>query len=1301
MNYIKTVMRQKKFLDPPKAEESPAPSVPKVDPEKEQLQKENSKLTREISRLKSDIESITSKTERQEEQIKRLQSTNADQKIKIEELEDKILSKEKKYRRTAAAANVGAPQIQEREVIKEVIKEVVVEKIVEKIVPRDVIKEVVKIEYRDSPVNNQLMKYENKTWWNSFDLMNDVIDINQKRLEIVHSIESIAARLRSYDSNYALANSSQLPISQPQSAVDLREYISKISKSHESWQSVLSESLKSFFSGSLNKPGDNETNLLPSSQSTAEQKMQAIIEDVHKIQGECLSNITEFYHKLDELDSADQSKEEDSFNFQKFQKLQKELKPILNSVKEQYGIEFNDSIASLSPSSSPSPIPSLGNTSEKFSTSFTHQQLISFLMINKSANLPHQLIEQLKLWTAWYSHYQETLGNQSAEYIDKINEFNQVNKNIYNLISRDSLVFNLLSATSITNLPNNQNNLGSSGSTSLLSGSGSYLQAQSQFQLPVINGKTFPSGLPEKFLLLLNLLNVWLDTQENYFKKNRSSDNELHRQQQAREESRRRVSTFESQINRFLQEEKEIEEKIAQLQKMKIQAMKSMREQARYESKILDLEIMLEEADFTETTADDIKQQLSTLSTKIENLRMNRSRDLEEKRQIHNLLRGYALRGHLSILINSEIFDAKGFCNELLRGGMESLYLAGESINDYEQIESFAKSVAKYRHKQDLNKICVMKKYEIMDEKQVKFFRNELKLLHKIQHPFIGAVNGVLFTKSEAYIQLPFYSGGSLRDKINQLHQRRTQADYQEQSDYHHYKKIFHEILQALAHLHSQSITHYDIKPENIVIDEFGHPVLIDFGISEGDNCTLFELNNSIRGSVGYMAPEIKAGQPSSLTSDCWSFGVMLFETFFDPKDYQLDTLGLFDIPKHADDDLRQLLKGLLNPDPTKRFTATQALRSNYFKNDSYDKMFQITKVITRKKLDAFRIFLEAIRNKDRLFILNIHRESLVKDIFTEFRNKCKESDQMKFQTVVQYIGEKGVDTGGLRRDLYCTFFQEICDEKYSMFQLSQDKRYYYPVPDSQREGQDAALLEEQYLLFGKILAKSLIDGDVIGDFFPITLFKFLADQPESIDLSDVFLYDKQLYGNLQSLLMQSINDWELDWDIEYNPSNFQSITDNNKDLYIQFKCREVLIEHRKVALNAIKTGFQFVAELQSHLALLSPVELRLLLSGETYIDGEMVLHQFQFEERWKEADAQATRENLCKWIRSEATPDQLKLVLMLTTASPTIPVGGFSPPITVRYVDGMYFLPFPLLYSPPPFHFKFYLSTFHFLLSK
>jgi len=678
-------------------------------------------------------------------------------------------------------------------------------------------------------------------------------------------------------------------------------------------------------------------------------------------------------------------------------------------------------------------------------------------------------------------------------------------------------------------------------------------------------------------------------------------------------------------------------------------------------------------------TQEDIQQQMRQTEERIEETKLQLRKSQEQKRVILRKLRNFALRGHLLVLTNTEIFDTQGFRNELLRGGMEDLYLVGESITDYEQIDSFSKNVAKYQHKQDSEKICVMKRCEIMDEQQVKFFRNELKLLRKMQHPFVGSVVGVLFTKTEAYIQLPFYSGGNLRDRFQSIEQKRSQPDYaskHEQRDFHEMKRIFHEVLQALAYLHSQSITHYDIKPENIVFDEYQHPILIDFGISEDPNSTLFTQKNDnspIRGSVGYIAPEIKSGQPSTLTSDCWSFGVMLFEGFLAGPNTDLEGLGLTEIPPHHDEDLRALLKGLLNTEATKRFTASQALKSAFFSQKSYEKVFdQSSTVQSAKKLEAFRHFLEVVRNKDRLFILNIHRNMLVKDIFTEFRNKTTSPETMRFQTVVQYIGESGIDTGGLRRDLYCNFFKEICDPLYGMFELSTDKKFYYPIPDSERKQS----LEEQYLLFGKILAKTMIDGDVIGDFFPITLFKFLADQEDTIDLSDVYLYDKQLYGNLQSLLMQSIEGWDLDWDIDENPHDDELINDRNKELYIRLKSRAVLIDQRKGALNAIKKGFQFVPELLSHLALLSPVELRLLLSGETYIDGEMVLHQIQFEERWDKPDAQDTRKNLCKWIKADATADQLKLVLMLTTASPTIPVGGFNPPIKVRYVDDSTRLP-------------------------
>mmetsp|Transcript_9091 Transcript_9091/g.15491 ORF Transcript_9091/g.15491 Transcript_9091/m.15491 type:complete len:650 (-) Transcript_9091:66-2015(-) len=609
---------------------------------------------------------------------------------------------------------------------------------------------------------------------------------------------------------------------------------------------------------------------------------------------------------------------------------------------------------------------------------------------------------------------------------------------------------------------------------------------------------------------------------------------------------------------------------------------------------------------------------------------------------------------------------------------MEDLYLVGEDIGDYEQIESLGKSVAKYQHKQDSQKICVMKRYEIMDEQQVKLFRNELKMLRKMQHPFVGSVHGVLFTKTEAYIQLPFYSGGNLRDRINQIQQKITLPDYSskyEQRDFIEMKRIFHEVLQALAYLHSQSITHYDVKPENIVFDEFEHPILIDFGISEDPNSTLFSqnpenVNTQIRGSVGYIAPEIKAGKPSAFTSDCYSFGVMLFEAFFDTSNIDLDSLGIIELPRHSSEDLRQLIQGFLITDPSKRFTATKGLRSDFFSQKAIEKMIeQSTTAHSEKKLEAFRNFLEVIRNKDKFFMLNIHRDQLVKDILTEFRNKTKDASNMKNQTVVQYFGESGIDTGGLRRDLYCSFFQEICEPQYGMFELSADKKYYYPI-------RDGKALEEQFTLFGKILAKTLIDGDVIGDFFPISLFKFLADQSETIDLSDVYMFDKQLYGNLQSMLMQSINGWDLDWDLDENPNNYEVIDDNNKGEYVLHKCRSVLIDQRIDALNAIKQGFQFVPELLSHLALLSPVELRLLLSGETYIDGDMVLHQFEFEERWDKEDLQPTRKNLTNWIRNDATADQLKLVLMLTTASPTIPVGGFNPRIKVRFVENSARLP-------------------------
>jgi serine/threonine protein kinase len=86
------------------------------------------------------------------------------------------------------------------------------------------------------------------------------------------------------------------------------------------------------------------------------------------------------------------------------------------------------------------------------------------------------------------------------------------------------------------------------------------------------------------------------------------------------------------------------------------------------------------------------------------------------------------------------------------------------------------------------------------------------------------------------------------------------------------------EILLALEDLHKRDIIFRDLKPDNVVIDNDGHALLTDFGLSkEGVN----EVNYGARsfcGSVAYLAPEMirKAGHGKSV--DWYLLGVLLYE---------------------------------------------------------------------------------------------------------------------------------------------------------------------------------------------------------------------------------------------------------------------------------------------------------------------------------------------------------------------------------------------------------------------------------------
>jgi len=81
----------------------------------------------------------------------------------------------------------------------------------------------------------------------------------------------------------------------------------------------------------------------------------------------------------------------------------------------------------------------------------------------------------------------------------------------------------------------------------------------------------------------------------------------------------------------------------------------------------------------------------------------------------------------------------------------------------------------------------------------------------------------------------------------------------------------------ALEALHKRNIIFRDLKPENIVIDQDGHAMLTDFGLSK-EGISNSTKARSFCGSVAYLAPEMLSRRGHGKTVDLYLLGVLLFE---------------------------------------------------------------------------------------------------------------------------------------------------------------------------------------------------------------------------------------------------------------------------------------------------------------------------------------------------------------------------------------------------------------------------------------
>ena len=154
------------------------------------------------------------------------------------------------------------------------------------------------------------------------------------------------------------------------------------------------------------------------------------------------------------------------------------------------------------------------------------------------------------------------------------------------------------------------------------------------------------------------------------------------------------------------------------------------------------------------------------------------------------------------------------------------------------------------------------------DEKFVRRFRREAQSASLLNHPNIVQIYDVGEDDGNFYIVMEYINGQTLK----QLIKKRGKLSVPEVID------IMSQLTDGLAHAHDSYIIHRDIKPQNIMILDDGMVKITDFGIAMAINASDLTQTNSVMGSVHYLPPEQASGKGSTIKSDIYSLGIMMYE---------------------------------------------------------------------------------------------------------------------------------------------------------------------------------------------------------------------------------------------------------------------------------------------------------------------------------------------------------------------------------------------------------------------------------------
>ncbi len=268
-------------------------------------------------------------------------------------------------------------------------------------------------------------------------------------------------------------------------------------------------------------------------------------------------------------------------------------------------------------------------------------------------------------------------------------------------------------------------------------------------------------------------------------------------------------------------------------------------------------------------------------------------------------------------------------------GTLQEMDLVREALTaEYEIIEELGRGGmalvyrARDRHLEREVAIKVLPFSLAFDSEFVERFQREARTAAQLEHPNIIAIYRVGRSGRVIYFVMKFLRGGSLSTVLGE----RKKLSPPE------IRRLLLEAGSALGYAAQRGIVHRDIKPDNIMFDEFGQCVLTDFGIAKAASGQRLTGTGMSIGTPHYMSPEQARAQSIDGRSDIYSLGVVAFQCLTGEVPYDGEdsfSIGYKHItepipnPSLITADERRLfevIKRMLMKDPAARFQSCEEL---------------------------------------------------------------------------------------------------------------------------------------------------------------------------------------------------------------------------------------------------------------------------------------------------------------------------------------------------------------------------------------